>query len=258
MAVTPRTAGGGSTLARDWWIDVNIASYVQPNWLPISQWQEFKPNFTPTKQDVSDFDSEGYKDEEVTALEWGCEGKVGRKSLSADGTAYDPGQEVLRLAAFQLGNGNRVDIRFYEMPGGVGGRGTNPRVEAFRGFANVTWSPDGGGQDATQGVSVTLGGKGKRNSIPHPDDGQLSAPVIQSLSPATAAVNGGTLVTITGTNFAAVTAVTVDGIAVPVADWAIVGANKVVLKAPAKAAGPRTVTVTNPGGTSASATLTYA
>ena len=107
-------------------------------------------------------------------------------------------------------------------------------------------------------MSVTLGGKGKRTAIAHPDDGNPPAPVITSLSPTTAATAGGTLITATGTNFASVTAVSVGGTSVSASDYSIIGGSKIVFKAPAKTAGAQNVVITGPGGASAAAVLTYA
>lgn len=250
MAAPPRIPGGSDTLNRDVWIDVNSGTHADPDWIPVNQWQELKLSITPTKQDSSDFDSEGYKDEAVTAIEWGIEGKVGRKSLAADGTAYDVGQEMLRVAAFELGAGNRVELRIYEMGGGVGGGGENPRVESYQGYANVQWVPDGGGMETLKTVSVTLGGKGALTPISTPDTGTPPAPVISGISPSTGLnTAGGELITITLSNAASVTAVTVGGTAV--GDFAIVGGSTIVALTPAKSAASYDVVATNPGGASA-------
>lgn len=257
MAAPPRVQLGTDQLARDWWVDVNTGSFASPNWVPVNGWQELKPTFNPTTQDSSDYDSSGYKDSAVTAIEWGLTGKLGRKSVALTPNTYDPGQEVLRLAALQLGTGNRVDIRFYETPGGIGGSASNPRVEAYRGFVNVQWEPDGGGMEALNTVSVTLGGKGQRTSITHPEDGTTPAPVITSVVPNTGiAAAGGDLLILFGTNLASVTAVTIQGSALSTAAWEYVN-GAIALKATAQTAGVRTITVTNPGGTSATYNLTY-
>jgi len=251
MAVPPRVPLGADQLARDWFADVNIGSVGTPNWLPINGWQDLKPTFNPTTQDSSDYDSAGYKDSAVTAIEWGLTGKVGRKSLAADNLNYDQGQEVLRLASQQMGAGNRVHIRFYEMA--VGG----PRVEAYDGFANVQWEPDGGGMESLNVVSLTLGGKGKRNSITHPDTGTPPIPVIASATPNTGIpAAGGLLIIAQGTNFASVTILEVDNVVVSTTDWEYVN-GAIAFKAPAKTAGVRPLTVINPGGESVGYNLTY-
>jgi IPT/TIG domain-containing protein len=257
MAAPARVPLGADQLARDWYVDVNIGSFATPNWIPVNGWQDLKPTFNPTTQDSSDYDSAGYKDSAVTAIEWGVTGKLGRKTRASDPTQYDQGQEVLRLAAQQLGNGNRVDIRFYEAAGGIGGSGSNPRAEAYRGFTNVQWEPDGGGMEALNVVSVTLGGKGQRSSITHPEDGNTPAPVITSIAPNSGiAAAGGALLIANGTNFATVSAITIGGTTVNTTDWEYAN-GAIALKAVAKAAGSYPVVMTNPGGTSNSYTITY-
>jgi hypothetical protein len=164
MAATTKVPLGASTTNRKWYLDVDTSETSTPNWVGVFGLLEFKDALEPSLQDDSDFDSEGWKSSTSTANMWSIEAKVKRAVTSALGTAYDPGQEKLRAAAGSTGTGNRVQIRWYEMePNG-------PRVEAYSGYAAVTWSPDGGGMDALSTVAVTLTGQGKRNVIAHPDD----------------------------------------------------------------------------------------
>lgn len=164
-AVPEREPLGASTVNRKWYLDVATGedpTTQEPIWAGVFGIVEYKPVQSPTLQDDSDYDSEGWKSQTVTAQEWGAELKVSRKVTQADGTAYDPGQEFLRLAANELGTANSVTIRYYEMtPDG-------PRVEAYEGNVAVTWEPDGGAMDALDTVSVKLTGQGRRNVIAHP------------------------------------------------------------------------------------------
>lgn len=249
MTVSNRVPLGTTQLARDYWLDVNIGTSGSPNYIGVFGILEFTPNYTPTTQDVSDFDSQGDGDEEVTATKWGLNLKLKRATQSADSSQYDPGQEVLRLASQQKGAGNRVDVRWYEMPSGTIG-GAGPHVEAYQGYVNVQWNPDGGGQDAVRTVSLVLGGKGKRNAITHPASGQ-AVPTVTALNPAAAtAPGGGNLIIATGTGFLSVTSVTCFGSVVPTSDWEAISDSQLAFKAPAHAAGTGNVTVTNAAGTS--------
>lgn len=153
---------GASTVNRMWALDVNTGTTASPVWTAVRGRTEFQPNLEPTLQDDSDFDSEGYKSQTVTALAWSLAFKVARKVLPADATSYDAGQEALREAAEGMGVANSVHVRWYETtPDG-------PRAEAYEGTAAVSWTPDGGAMDALNMVSVTLTGKGKRTAITHP------------------------------------------------------------------------------------------
>lgn len=251
MAVPTRTPLGTTQLNRDWYLDVNIGTVGSPNWVGVFGIQEFQPNLEPGMQDSSDFDSGGYGSDDVTELKFSLDFKVRRAPQGANALAYDPGQEVLRAAAEALGTGNRAHVRWYEM--GLNG----PRVEAYDGFANVQWKPDGGAGSGLRTVGVTLGGQGKRNLITHPDTGTPPAPVIASVSPSTGiAAAGGTLLVATGTNFVSVTSVLINAVALAAADWKNVG-NTIVLKASAQSAGAKNLTMVNPGGTSAAFVLTY-
>lgn len=166
--VPEREPLGATTLNRMWYLDVDTGTAGTPSWIGVFGLTEFQPALEPTLQDDSDFDSAGYKSQSVTALAWSLVGKLRRGTkggATPDPTAYDPGQEALRLAANEMGTNNRVHVRWYEMTEG------GPRVEAYEGYASVTWSPDGGGMDANNLVSITLTGQGKRTAITHPDAG---------------------------------------------------------------------------------------
>ncbi len=104
----------------------------------------------------------------------------------------------------------------------------------------VITNPDGGSVTAASGFTFT-------NS---------AAPTIASpLSPATGSSVGGTQVTITGTGFAPAATVTFGGTQAPLAT--VIGPTKIIVNAPAHAAGAADVFVTNPDGQSSN-TLTGA
>jgi hypothetical protein len=95
----------------------------------------------------------------------GRTGTVARKVLTSDATAYDPGQEKLRLKSIgQLGPANSVYVRIYEMtPSG-------PRVEAYTGYARCRGSRRAAPTPRST-VQVTLTGQGALAIISHPDTG---------------------------------------------------------------------------------------
>ena len=92
-------------------------------------------------------------------------------------------------------------------------------------------------------------------------DGQASSPsaftftastpfataVSPSITPDTGSTNGGTVVTISGSDFAAGAAVTVGGL--PADRVAVINVNTILVSLPAGKAGLKTVVVTNPSGT---------
>ena len=163
MPATTKVPLGASTTVRKWYLDVNTNTFASPTWVGVFGMTEFKPGIEPTLQDDSDMDGGGYKSQTKTAEAWTAEFKVKRAVTAASSTAYDPGQEFLRLKAIgQFGPANSVDIRYYEMePSG-------PRIESYRGNAAVSWSPDGGAMDAIDFVSVVLTGQGKLTPTTHP------------------------------------------------------------------------------------------
>ncbi len=164
MSTTPvaRTQLGDALLNGTWWLDVNTGTSAAPVWLPVNGIYDFKDALDGKDVDVSDFSSDGWADSQGVGKSWGLDVKVWRKRQLA-AAAYDPGQEFLRLRA-----GGSAEIRFYEMSGDGTTESGHPRVEAYQGRVAVKWSPDGGKVDDPKSVSVSLTGKGKRTSIPHP------------------------------------------------------------------------------------------
>lgn len=252
MPAIIRVPLGGETLNRKWFLDVNAATHAAPNWIGVFGISDFKPAIDPTLQDDSDFDSSGYKSSVATAVGWKLDFKVERKTTVAVPTIYDPGQEILRGASPLMGIGNQVEVRWYEMTAG------GPKVEAYQGYAVVSWSDDGGGMEAKSTASVSLTGRGIRTVIVHPD-GAAAVPVLYSITPAAGAAAGSQLAVIRGSGFFLngvdnVTATTgVKFTAVNATRWIVVSDNEIVVVVPAVAAGASNVTVTNAVGVSTTA-----
>lgn len=162
---TVKTPLGATTTNRKWYIDVDSSATDTPAWKGVFGITEFKPNVEGSLQDDSDFDGGGWKSQTNTANAWKLEGKFKRaiKKPVTESPTYDDGQEIIRLAAAQTGVANTVHVRWYEMePNG-------PRIEAYEGFAAVTYSEDGGNMEALSMASFVLQGQGKRLVITHPD-----------------------------------------------------------------------------------------
>ncbi len=163
MPAPARVPLGGSTLKRKWYLDVNTGTVATPTWTSVNGITSFNTGLDATLQDDSDFDSGGYRSQTKTAEQWSLSATLARKVATSSATAYDAGQEYLRTKSDSMGPANTAQVRWYEMtPGG-------PRVEAYSGFAAVSWSPDEGGMDALETVTVTLTGQGRRTPIAHPD-----------------------------------------------------------------------------------------
>jgi hypothetical protein len=248
MPSTPKVPLGAATLNRKWYVDVNTNTYANPTWVGVFGVSDFKATKEPSLQEDADFDSGGWKSSTLSALAWALELKLERKVKDGAPTIYDPGQEVLRAASDLLGVSNTIDIRWYEVTS------SGPKVEAYRGYATVSWVPDGGSMDALDTVTVTLTGQGERSAIAHPD-AVAAVPVVYALVPATDVEAGGALVKITGRNFTGATDVDFGASG---ADFIVLSDHLIVAVAPARAAGAVNVVVTNATGPSTStATFTY-
>lgn len=159
---TPATETLVSTLARKYRLDVDTSSTATPSWTQVRGISEFTPTIDTTLEDDSDYDSDGWASQTKTQLAWAIKATVMRK-IGVDTGAYDPGQEVLRLAGESFGTDGVVHVRWYDREGGD---------EAYEGYAEVSWAPAGGSTTALSSVAVTLTGKGARLPIANP-----SAPV---------------------------------------------------------------------------------
>jgi hypothetical protein len=194
MSHVDRTALAASTINRKWFVNVNTGTYAIPVWTAVNGIMEFKGAKETTLQDDSDMDNGGWKSSTATALSWSLEFKVKRAPTVAVGTAYDTGQEALRTYSDLEGTANKADVQFFEVTA------SGPIAEAYRGYAVVSWSPDGGGMDAADTVTITLTGIGARTPITHPD-GTAVVPTLLSVDPATGIQAGGTLHKLIGTGF---------------------------------------------------------
>ena len=148
-----------SALARKWAIDVNTGTEVSPTGTRLKGVAEFKPGLEPNLEDDSVYDDEGWGSSTKTALTWANEIKVIRRHDPADETDYDPAQESLRAKSELFGADGIASVRFYDRFGGP---------EAYSGYTEVSWVPDGGPHTALETVVITLTGKGKRTAIDNP------------------------------------------------------------------------------------------
>ncbi len=128
------------------------------HWLQVRALKEFTPGLDTNLEDDSDYDSDGWSSSTKTQLGWKIDAKLMRK-IGIESGDPDPGQEILRLAAESFGTAGIVHVRWYDRDGGP---------EAYSGYAEVSWSPDGGDTTALASVSVTLTGKGPRTPITNP------------------------------------------------------------------------------------------
>jgi hypothetical protein len=252
MPSTTKVPLGASTLNRKWYLDVNTNTHAAPTWVGVFGVEDLTPALDPSVQPDDDYDSNGWKASTITALGWTLGIKLARKVTTALATAYDPGQEVLRAAAQLMGASNRVEVRWYEMNSG------GPKVEAYQGYAAVSWTDDGGSMEANSTVTVTLTGQGSRDVITHPD-GAAVVPVLYSVSPAVGIQAGGTLHRLVGAGFFAAGVANVLSMKLGVTNVPtfLAESNNVLhFVAPAKAAGPFVIYVTNTVGESTTVTVT--
>jgi hypothetical protein len=202
-------------------------------------------------EDDNVYEDNGYTGQTKTALSWSGAGKVMRRTDPNNVTIYDPGQEKLRSLMKTLGPTGVGYFRIYDRDGGP---------EAWTGFAEVKWDPEGGSPTDLEAVSFELLGKGATTTITNPNAPALAIPTVTALSPATGGIAGGTLVKITGTDFLDRFGATVVSGAAGVkfgatnaTAYQVQDRQTIFAIAPANTAGSKDVTVTSTAGTSATA-----
>jgi hypothetical protein len=149
-----------AALARKWVLQVDTTpESLTASWVQVKGLAGFTPKLDSTLQDDSDYDSGGWGSQAKTAMAWSLEVKLVRKYAFGDPSSYDVGQEVIRAAADAFGSDATVHVRWYDREGGP---------EAYVGYAQVTWSPDGGKTDDLETVTATLTGQGARTPTVNP------------------------------------------------------------------------------------------
>src|SRR5690242_5245124 len=229
-----------------WRVDVDLdTSGYTGNWAQLRGVSNFVPGKNDTVADTTDYDTDGWGADAVMQQKHANTCTVRRNKYSG---SFDPAQEALRAAADSL---EIVRIRWYERVAGG---------EAYEGYVLVQWAPQGGDAAGISEVNVTFLGQGPREAITSPY-ATASVPVINSVSPSSAAAAGGTLVIVNGSGFAAVTgASSVKFGANNATSYVVVSDTKIAAVTPAHAAGAVDVVVTNGTGPSTTGTskLTYA
>jgi large repetitive protein len=107
------------------------------------------------------------------------------------------------------------------------------------------------GAAGTVNVRVTTAGGTSATGVANQFTYVTPAPTVTAVAPNSGSTAGGTVVTLTGTNFTGATAVSFGGTAA--ASFTVNSATSITATAPAGAAGVLNITVTTPGGTSAAA-----
>lgn len=182
-----------STLARKWIWEINTGTVPSPVWTTVKGLNSLTVTESePNLEDDNVYEDGGYTGVTKTGLSWKIEATVMRRTLATDITTYDPGQEKLRLLARTLGSTGVAFCRVYDRNGGP---------EAFTGFGEVTWAPQGGEPTDLESVDITVTGKGLNTQITNPNATALALPSVTSVTPSTGTTAGGTLVTIRGDNF---------------------------------------------------------
>ena len=235
-----------TALARKFRVDVTSDLTLAGGWTELKGIYALKPTVEPNMVETSSYDTaDGWDSFELTGNSWGVTASFYRRTNSG---VYDPGQELARACVGQSGDGARIGIRVYDRDGGD---------EAFEGVAIVTWERANDGVKDVDAATVTFQGDGARTDISNPGTAS-SVPVITSVSPATGAAAGGTLVTISGSGFTGTVSTTgVKFGGTNATSFNVINDSLISAVTPAHSAGAVDVLVTNGVGPSTTGTGAY-
>jgi hypothetical protein len=236
-----------STLARKWVLEVNTNTVASPTWTLVKGLQSLTPKEAIANlEDDNVYEDAGYTGQTKTALSWGADVVILRRTLPTDVTTYDVGQEKMRTLAKTLGPTGVGHFRLYDRDGGP---------EAWTGFGEVQWENQGGEVTDLETANITLVGKGAPTFITNPNAPALAVPTVTSLTPATGTTAGGTLVIIRGDNFKdrnGTTVVTgaagVKFAAANATSYSVIDRQTIAAITPANTAGSKDCIVTNTTG----------
>lgn len=157
VAKAPSSFDLSSTLARDWALQVQDDTAEDPQWIFVRGLSQFAPQTSPTMQDDSDINAEGYKSQIATALEMVFQGEGKRKGKKEQGKfKQDPGQTILRRKGRKMGLENVVRARCWR---------TDGVEEGFDSYFSVEWEDNAGGNEDLDSFSFKLQSRGKPMEI---------------------------------------------------------------------------------------------
>ena len=207
------------------------------SWVPFYGINDFNDAISPTIQDVSDYDSNGFNSSEKTMETWSATVKARRPF---NGGVYDPGQEIVRAARLGFGDQARVFVRYFDRNGGT---------EAYAGIAIPNWTQSKTGVADIEEIQVVFQGDGTLTTISNPY-ATAQVPSIQAVSPSGA--GAGAAVAITGSGFLGTVPTTgVKFGGVNATSWTVQNDQLITAVLPAGSAGSAPVIVTNATGASA-------
>lgn len=225
-------SGAINLLARSYRVDVSTDN---SSWLTLNGMNDFNPEITPTTQDSSDYESDGWSASEITMQMWKLTVKVNAKATAG---TVDPAFGALLATQGKFGDAARVYVRWYRKDGATG-------FPAYSGRAIVETTTSKTGVPDLNEYQVVLTGDGKLDEITNPYVAS-AAPAVSSAAPSGAAA--GEQVTVTGTGFAGATGVKFGATAAT--EFTVLGDSVIVAVMPTGSAGSAAVTVTNSVGTS--------
>lgn len=240
----------GFTLGKsfEYGIDVNLGTFASPVWQPCRRISGFSVTPTPITADAATYDDLGSPNSDVTG--WSFAGAFTiQVNRSVTTGLYLPEVEAIiaRTKPTATGEAAVLDVRWYHKPA----TGEPNPDDAGRGLATVaTGRVNTGPGGEIEAMAVTLTGKGAYEEIPNPWTGwdDTAIPKITSITTADGSIpNDGELLTITGSGFLDVTAVTIG----TSAQFTVLSGSTIVAVTPIGDAGTVNSSVTGPAGTSA-------
>ena len=161
--VTTDTSDLSATIARNWHVQVREPG--DSTWTFVRGINSFNgAPVSKTRQDSGDFHSGNWGSSTSTEATWALEIGIMRK-IDASGEP-DPGVEMCRAKDGELGTDEDLEVRWWR---------SDDLPDAYQGIAGVDFVSGAGDKTALTAATITLTGKGKRNTIAKPSTVAVSA-----------------------------------------------------------------------------------
>ena len=173
-------------------VSTNSTTGTDGAWTQIKGITDLNFPIVPTKVDATSYDTNGWKDFDVTLNEWNGTIKCNRQSTSG---VQDAGQLLLTARVGKFAPNNTIFVRWYDKNG--------ESEPSYWGTALVEQSQSKTGVGDLDGDQFIFTGKAAATAITNPY-ASPAVPIILSASPSAQSV--GKILTILGSGFASVTA----------------------------------------------------
>lgn len=209
------------------------------SWIDFKGLNDLNVPVVPNKQSDADYDTDGWDSFGITMQAWTATLKALRKTNAG---VFDTAQEMARARRGKFGDDSMIYFRYFDR---------NGAPEAYRGRAIVEYNQSKTGVADWDEVTVTLTGSGALVPIANPGVAAVAPVIISAVTQDGTNPGTGSLLKLTGSGFAGITAAAAVKVGASNATgYNVVSDSVIILVTPSGSAGDTTASVTNSVGVS--------